>query len=169
MVCKLVELDGAPIIKLSSDKNKMTLPGSKVAYRVFLAKPTEDQVCFDLLGTDEDDMEQLSEQKIKIYDLTDNYKEHEVDLSDDNIFLLNNPVFLDGDIIPGNEFDAQVSLPSKKLQFNTHQSIKTFVNSQKAKFDSLLRNKNLQIKVFATESLNRSLNALIEKLSVKAN
>jgi len=106
MVCKLVELDGTPIIKLSSDKGKMTLPGSKNAYRVFPTEKNADYVCFDRLGSEEDDMDMLTAENIKIYDLTDNYKESVVTLG--NVFLLNDYVFEQGEIHPGNEFNAQV-------------------------------------------------------------
>lgn len=74
MVCKLVQLDGVPIIKLSASKGKMTLPGNKKLFRVQSGTIEGSEARFDIIGTEEDTQASLESGELILYSLYNDFK-----------------------------------------------------------------------------------------------
>ena len=104
MVCKLVELDGTPIIKLSSNKSKMTLPGNKILLRVSQGKIDGLDRKFDIIGTELDTIDLMKSGEISLYSLSNDYVK--VTATIDEIKQISGVCLDNGIITQGFEFDV---------------------------------------------------------------
>lgn len=111
-VCKLVQVNGIPIIKLSNEKGKMTLPGTKAVYRVS-GKISGINNDFSLIATAEEIFTEGPD-SIKVFTSHFPYEETEIVIS--SIKRIDHSALDSGVISSQFEFNPQVFYTPNKIR-----------------------------------------------------